>query len=99
MACRPYTAPIIASAMYGSADSPVATVMMRYSMYTAVAGRMMVPSRSMKTMKRIEKRQKPHSPFMRTSSTRLCTVELIQRRRCERSMRKVCGTSWSAASR
>lgn len=54
MACRPYTAPIIASAMYGSADSPVATVMMRYSMYTAVAGKMMVPSRSMNTIKRIE---------------------------------------------
>lgn len=35
----------------------------------------------MKTMKRIEKHANPQSPSTKTSSDRLCTVELIQRRR------------------
>src|SRR3569833_3437446 len=50
-----------------------------------VTGWMMVESRSMKTMKRIEKQQKPQSWAMGMSSMRLWTVELIQRRRCKRN--------------
>src|SRR5262245_54560804 len=45
----------------------------------------MVLRRSTKMMKRMLKQQKPQSWFMGMSPTRLCTVELIQRRRCERN--------------
>jgi hypothetical protein len=36
-----------------------------------------------KTMNRIEKQQNPHIWSMKMSSMRLCTVELIHRRRCD----------------
>lgn len=46
----------------------------------------MVPSRSMKTMNRIEKQQNPQSSGKNTNSQRLWTVELIHRRRWDRRM-------------
>ena len=45
----------------------------------------------MKTKNRIEKQQKPNSSGKKTSSHRLCTVELIHRRRCENSTRQDSG--------
>ena len=46
-----------------------------------------VPRRSMKTKKRMEKRQNPQSSGRNINSHRLWTVELIQRRRWENRTR------------
>ena len=62
-------------------------------MYPMVTGAMIVESRSIITTKRIEKMQKPQSCGVRSSSTRLCTVELIQRRRWESSTRQLSGAA------
>ena len=43
----------------------------------------MVESKSINTTKRILKQQNPHSWSKKTNSARLCTVELIHRRRCD----------------
>ena len=40
-----------------------------------------VPNKSINTKKRIEKQQKPHNSGKITNSNKLCTVELIHRRR------------------
>lgn len=42
-----------------------------------------MPSKSINTKKRMEKQQNPKSSGKKTNSQRLCTVELIHRRRCE----------------
>lgn len=52
----------------------------------------------MNTKKRIEKQQKPNMSGKRTSSQRLWTVELIQRRRCENNTRQDSGAMvWATA--
>lgn len=57
------------------------------------AGSTIVPTRSMNTTNRIEKQNVPQRSRTWISSNRLCTVELIHRRRCERSTRNVSGTT------
>lgn len=54
---------------------------------------MMVPSKSMKTTNRMLKQQKPHMLGRNMSSARLCTVELIHRRRCDRRIPQLCGAT------
>ena len=53
----------------------------------------MVPNRSMKTTKRIEKQQKPHRSLSQTNSAKLWMVELIHRRLCESSTDHVSGAA------
>jgi hypothetical protein len=73
---------------------------MRYPMYATVTGAMTVDTRSMRTMKRIEKQQKPQRFSWKMSSAMLCTVELIQRRRCEnRTLAESGATVCALASR
>lgn len=59
---------------------------------------MIVPSKSMKTKNRMEKQQNPKSSGRMTSSQRLCTVELIHRRRWERRTRQDSGATVCAVA-
>ena len=52
----------------------------------------------MKTTKRMLNRQKPHMLGRNMSSARLCTVELIQRRRCDKRMLHECGATVMACA-
>jgi len=56
-------------------------------------GKTTVPRRSMKTTNCIEKQKVPQRLRTRTNSMRLWIVELIHRRRCERRILKVSGTT------
>ena len=56
------------------------------------AGKISVPSSSSPTTNCIEKQKIPQRFGSLTNSQRLCTVELIHRRRWDRSILKVCGT-------
>jgi hypothetical protein len=56
-------------------------------------GKTTVPTRSIKTTNCIEKQNVPQRFRTRTNSIKLCTVELIHRRRCDRSTEKVSGAT------
>lgn len=56
------------------------------------AGKTNVPINSIKTTNCIEQQNVPHKSFTRTSSNKLWTVELIQRRRCDKRTRNSFGT-------
>ena len=56
------------------------------------AGRTSVPTSSMKTTNCMLKQNVPHRSRTSTSSIRLCTVLLIQRRRCDSSTLNCSGT-------
>src|SRR6267142_421910 len=68
-------------------------LIMRYIVKDMAAGRTRVPASSIPTTNCIEKQNVPQRSRTRTSSARLCTVELIQRRRWERRTLKVSGTT------
>jgi hypothetical protein len=70
-----------------------AVLMMRMYVSTIAIGSTTVPRRSMKTTNCIEKQNVPHRFRTSTSSIRLCTVELIHRRRCESRTLNVSGTT------
>jgi hypothetical protein len=62
------------------------------------AGSTMVPTNSMKMTNCMEKQKVPHRLGTITSSSKLCTVELIQRRLCDRSTLNESGTVvWQTA--
>lgn len=57
------------------------------------AGNTKVPINSMKITNCIEKQKVPHKSLTKTNSNKLCTVELIQRRRCDNNTLNLSGTT------
>jgi len=84
-------APRRMKAVSGMTDVCRITRIIRYMIYATVTGCTRVDNRSKKTMKRILKQQNPQSWDNGISSIRLCTVELIQRRRCDKKTFQVSG--------
>lgn len=63
-----------------------------YNVNMIAAGRVTVPISSRMITNCIEKQNVPQSSLTSVSSMRLCTVELIHRRRCDSKMLNVLGT-------